>query len=385
MPKVSVVIPICNTEKYLRECLESVVNQTLRDIEIILVDDGSTDGSADICREYEAKDSRIQLIIQENSGAAAARRTGARAATGKYIGFVDSDDFIEPDMYEALLSCMGDCDLVTSAAQKEEGGIWKDYLPEGVYRSQSEMQYVIDNMLMVGNQFKRGISGAIHCKLFRTDLVKNVFEKVDLRIYCSEDVEFICRYLLQCKSICITDICKYHYSNRNSSLIHSVHHDYLGNMNYLYLSLRDAFVGHCRETRLLEQLQMLITWYWTRNLTTDRMGFVSTAKLLKYVNPLWNEISGKKVALYGAGLIGKNYYLHMARMGKDPVIWVDKQYEKYQEEYPVRSVENLKHTEYDVLVIAIKKRELAEEIKCELIAEGIEESKILWKEPIRIL
>ena len=209
MSKISIVIPIYNTSEYLRECLDSVVNQTLKDIEIILVDDGSTDDSVDICREYMASDSRIQLIQQENAGAAAARKTGAMVATSTYIGFVDSDDTIEVDMYETLLEYMGEYDIVTSAARKENGVFSKDYLPVGIYCSKEEMQYIIDNMLVMGNSLTRGISGYMWCKLYRTDLVKKVFNSVNLNIYSGEDTEFVYRYILHCNSVRITDICKY--------------------------------------------------------------------------------------------------------------------------------------------------------------------------------
>ncbi len=384
MSKVSIVIPIYNTSEYLRECLDSVVNQTLKDIEIILVDDGSTDNSVDICREYMAIDSRIQLIEQENGGAAAARLTGAMAANSPYIGFVDSDDTIEADMYETLLDYMGDCDLVTSAGCKENGVFLQDYLTTGIYSSPEEMKYVIDNMLIIGNTFKRGISCYMWNKLFKTDLAKKVFGSINLKIYYSEDTDFVCRYILYCKSICITNVCKYHYRERNGSLVHSVHHNYLTNLNNIYLSLREVFIGHSYENRLMEQLQMFITKYLLQKVTT-RMEFTTKAKFLKYINPLVHEISGKRIALYGAGVVGEDYYLYMSRMENEPVIWVDKQYEKYQEKYPVRSVAELGETEYDVLMIAVKDRELAENIKCELISRGIEEIKILWKEPIKIV
>ena len=100
MVKVSVIIPVYNVEPYLKQCMDSVVGQTLKDIEIICVDDGSTDGSLDILREYEAEDNRIQIIEQKNAGAGAARNNGMRHATGKYLSFLDSDDFFEPRMLE---------------------------------------------------------------------------------------------------------------------------------------------------------------------------------------------------------------------------------------------------------------------------------------------
>ena len=104
-PKVSVIIPVYNTEKYLRECLDSVVNQTLKDIEIICVDDGSTDGSLAILREYEAKDDRVKVLTQEKCNAGAARNVGLSKATGEYLAFLDSDDFYELFMLEHMLSC----------------------------------------------------------------------------------------------------------------------------------------------------------------------------------------------------------------------------------------------------------------------------------------
>lgn len=100
--KVSIVIPVYNVEKYLRQCLDSVVNQTLKDIEIICINDGSTDGSLEILKEYEKKDSRIRLINKENEGISAARNQGMELAQGEYISFIDSDDWIDENYLEAL-------------------------------------------------------------------------------------------------------------------------------------------------------------------------------------------------------------------------------------------------------------------------------------------
>jgi len=100
MVKVSVIIPVYNQEKYLRQCMDSVVAQTLRDIEIICVDDGSTDASLAILKEYEKSDSRVSVITQQNSGAGAARNRGLDVARGSYLSFLDSDDYFEPDMLE---------------------------------------------------------------------------------------------------------------------------------------------------------------------------------------------------------------------------------------------------------------------------------------------
>ncbi|MDR2457302.1 MAG: glycosyltransferase family 2 protein [Clostridiales Family XIII bacterium] len=103
MPKVSIIIPVWNTEPYLKRCLDSVVNQTLRDIEIICINDASPDNALAVLREYEAQDSRIKIIdFTENKGVSVARNVGIKTATGKYLGFVDSDDYVDLDFYEKL-------------------------------------------------------------------------------------------------------------------------------------------------------------------------------------------------------------------------------------------------------------------------------------------
>ncbi|MDR2409276.1 MAG: glycosyltransferase, partial [Bacteroidales bacterium] len=110
MPKVSIIIPVYNVEKYLAECLDSAIGQTLRDIEIICVDDGSTDHSPEILDEYVKKDSRITVLHQSNGGPSKARNTGIDIATGEYILFLDSDDTIKPTL----------CETTTDIADREQ-------------------------------------------------------------------------------------------------------------------------------------------------------------------------------------------------------------------------------------------------------------------------
>lgn len=102
MAEVSIIVPVYNVERYLEDCIESILNQTFKDFELILIDDGSTDSSCEICDEYKKKDSRIRVIHKSNGGLSSARNIGLDVACGKYIGFVDSDDSIHPRMYEIL-------------------------------------------------------------------------------------------------------------------------------------------------------------------------------------------------------------------------------------------------------------------------------------------
>ena len=103
-PKVSIVVPVYNVEKYLDRCIQSLRNQTVRDIEIILVDDESPDNCPALCDRYALEDARIKVVHKKNGGLSSARNAGLKAAAGKYVGFVDSDDDVELDMYERMLS-----------------------------------------------------------------------------------------------------------------------------------------------------------------------------------------------------------------------------------------------------------------------------------------
>ena len=102
MNKVSIIIPVYNVQKYLRKCLDSIVNQTFKNIEIIIINDGSSDNSLNICKEYSKKDKRINIINKHNEGVSKARNTGLLYATGEYISFIDSDDWVEQNMIEEL-------------------------------------------------------------------------------------------------------------------------------------------------------------------------------------------------------------------------------------------------------------------------------------------
>lgn len=127
MTEISIIIPIYNTGNFLKKCLDSVLNQTFKNIEVILINDGSTDNSGDICDNYAKKDSRVKVIHKQNEGVSVARNTGIQTATGEYIGFIDSDDWIAPDMYEKMYnnaietkSYIVMCDAVTKYDNKPD-------------------------------------------------------------------------------------------------------------------------------------------------------------------------------------------------------------------------------------------------------------------------
>lgn len=150
---ISIIVPVYKVEPYLPRCLESIINQTYRDIEIILVDDGSPDQSGKICEKYAEIDNRIRVFRTENRGLSAARNFGIKKANGQYIGFVDSDDWIEPDMYEVLLKTAQetDSDIVQCGYYEEDGLTSKKVVPIAkTYTSEEALRALLENEICSG-------------------------------------------------------------------------------------------------------------------------------------------------------------------------------------------------------------------------------------------
>ena len=199
-PKVSVVIPVYKVEKYLQRCLDSVINQTLKDIEIILIDDGSPDNCGRICDQYSEKDSRIKVIHKKNEGVSAARNDGIKAATGEYIGFVDSDDYIAENMFEVMYqqaynynADISMCEFVFTAEGTEpifSSLSSDDYKGIQLLSKEDIFSLVVD--------FSKMVQTNIWNKLFRTDIVKKI--KFDVNKKMSEDLEFLMETICECHS-----------------------------------------------------------------------------------------------------------------------------------------------------------------------------------------
>ncbi|HFI0425468.1 TPA: glycosyltransferase family 2 protein [Streptococcus suis] len=204
-PLISIIIPIYNVENYLSRCLDSVVNQTYPNLEIILVNDGTPDGSVAIAEAYQEKDKRIKLIHQENAGLSEARNTGLSAATGDYIAFLDSDDWLELDAYEYLLQL-----LLDHNADISIGGIRRTEVVVSETSSENRVE-LLTQKEYAQRYFKIG-SQEIHYyvwnKLYRRDIVANVKQPKGLY---AEDVPSTFMYILNSSKVVISDKVIYNY------------------------------------------------------------------------------------------------------------------------------------------------------------------------------
>lgn len=213
MIKLSIIVPVYNAEEFLEKCLMSLKNQTLKDIEILLVDDGSTDNSYEICKSFEASDSRIRVFKQENSGQSAARNRALSVSKGEYIAFTDSDDWVDCDFYEKLLEAAirYGADIACGSVIREKksaGKIRVNYKEEKVYlRAQEKIDAAgVPNMCYVWN------------KVYRAGFLKSI----DLRFVNGmvfEDTDFVTRAVYYSNKIVTVPNTYYHYwTNENSTV-----------------------------------------------------------------------------------------------------------------------------------------------------------------------
>lgn len=220
--KVSIIIPIYNAEKYLAQCIESAMNQTLKDIEIVLIDDGSKDGSAQICKKYVELDSRVTYYYKENEGLAAARQDGIERSSGEYIGFIDSDDWIEPDMYEKMYNAAVEnnadvvlCNCFEYDEKKRNMGI-----PGGVYNSQQIKDYILPRTLIdIDEKGQRtNIRWANWIRIYKRSTIDENNLAFDRRFRRSQDLPFTFDVMLYSDSFVYLDEFLYHNRQDAGSL-----------------------------------------------------------------------------------------------------------------------------------------------------------------------
>ncbi len=210
--KISVVIPVYKVEPYLDKCVQSIVDQTYTDLEIILVDDGSPDACPKICDRWAEKDSRVRVIHKTNGGLSDARNYGMAIATGEYIGFVDGDDYIEPEMYGLLQSEMENTDSdISSCGIRSfwENGERKILTVKGnaVLDNKSAMEALVN---------ETWLKQPVWNKLYKAHLVKDIlFEKGK----CHEDVFWTYQIIAKANKVCVLDLPLYNYRQRNNSIM----------------------------------------------------------------------------------------------------------------------------------------------------------------------
>lgn len=386
-PKVSVIVPIYNAEPFLTPCLESIVNQTYNNLEIILVDDGSFDGSENICDKYSLEDERIMVFHQRNQGVVTARNVGIKNATGDFITFVDGDDTLEPFAIEFLINNIGNCDFISAGLYQElkDNKVLTrhDKFEEGIYRGEKFKRIVSNMIYFEEDTYIHYLTPFMVSKLYKTKLIKQIYSKIPADLTFAEDLVFTCANLLNCKSMVISHECLYNYRFREDSTVHKVTKNRLIEINKVYLVLYDMLKNNEFRARLLLQLERWVT-VRTFLAVNHQMGFSTLGTFPEFRIDV-DELKSKKIVLYGAGKMGSDCYRQLSSRGVEIVCWVDKRYLELRKlGMDVHELDEMKQRAFDLILIAVSRKEQAEEIKQLLEKEGIEKEKVIWIEPQKI-
>lgn len=236
---ISVIVPVYNVEMYLDKCIKSITEQTYKDLEIILVDDGSTDHSLEICKKWASFDDRIIVLHKENGGVSSARNLGLDIASGEYVAFVDSDDWIEPNMYEEMLNNAidnnADCVFCGYNIAYETGEVVTvQPMNSGLVGRREALE-----QLLMAIKDSQGYNGFPFNKLTRREIAVN--QRFDTKFVLCEDVLYFTDVLFECKNVFLNPYSYYNYYQREGSACHSIN-DHITRQNIDNILARQALL-----------------------------------------------------------------------------------------------------------------------------------------------
>lgn len=377
-PLISIIVPIYNVAPYLERCINSIINQTYRNLEIILVDDGSTDGSSEMCDMFQQQDKRIKVIHKMNGGLVSARKAGIVEAKGEYAAYVDSDDWIECDMYHQMVAQMilNNADIVTS-------GLFRNYtndtvdefdnIQEGVYDLEKIKNELLPVFMYTGKFYEAGINIHIYNKLFKRELLLKHQLRVDDVVRVGEDAALVYPYILDAKKIVVIHKCFYHYCIRQNSIMADGYRDELKGYKYIYLIIKSQIEKYdmCRDN-----LMMQLNYFMIYMLLLKEPQIIISIK--DGVLIPFHKIKVKdRLVLYGGGKFGSTLCKFIKEQNLcEIVLWIDK------EEDILRGIESslrlsyMAKESYDWIILAVLVGTVADKIQKELIERGIEQDKI---------
>lgn len=365
MVKVSIIIPVFNGDKYIEDCLKSVLAQTLKEIEVICVNDGSTDNSLKILRANAYKDNRLIIINnEEKKGVTKARNIGLEAAAGEYVFYIDSDDWINEDFVEKLY-CLAN-EFHVDAVLGGMTLVWEDrreeklnQLEEGLYKGRKKLDtfqsiYDLDNKEVLlkwniwGNLYNRD-------KYYEHQII------VDERIKIGEDMAAFIPFIIAAESIYVTNVSSYYYRQHQDSAMHSKSSkskDYY----YLWEYLKPYLEKHFLLRRQIEHI-------CCSGIENDYVGLLNLKRQNFYMFPYELIPVQSKIVIFGAGLVGQAYYRQLKINNYCHVVQlVDNGYENSSDnKYPIVAPALIKSSEYDYVLIALMNKEAIKAVYNQLL------------------
>ena len=385
---LTVVVPVYNSAQYLRKCVESLINQQYNNLDIILIDDGSTDESGEICNDYLLMDKRIRVFHEKNNGLVMSRKLGIKLAKGKLITFLDSDDWVESDMYLQMMTAYKEFepDLLTSGIIIEKNdkiSIEMDTIPKGIYECKAIKAKIMSCMMYDEQTGKRSITPSVWNKIYKVDLLKMTIMDLEKDITYGEDAAITYTYITRATKIMVLDKSWYHYVVHTDSMSRKFDISSFDKIFKFHEYMKKKFVEFAvwdvMEVQLKEYTKVFLfqSIYGVFDIIPTRSLYLFPFELIK---------ANSSIVIYGAGKVGISYVDNILKSGYANLQgWVDENYERViNGKYVLETPDILKSREVDYVVIAIENGEVVLEIKENLKMLGIGENKIIWRKPVRL-
>ena len=304
-PLLSVIVPIYNVEEYLIQCIDSIINQSYKNLQIILVDDGSKGNETNIIDEYASKDNRIKVLHKNNEGLVSARKTGIKKANADYITFVDGDDFLDKDYYEKMMDYIinENPDIVCGAFKryisKDNIEVCTQKINTKLYTSDS-INLVIENMNCYKEVFfENGIIPSVWSKIFKKSLLMEDYMNVPDNITLGEDAAFTFPYILKSKKIVVdNNITGYFYRTNNNQMTKKYDEKVFYGIESLYKYLKPYYI-ETKNEKVINQLEIYRLYL---------IKFIIDNTTSIYINPIkiHNSIKKLKKIIINSSLFNLN-------------------------------------------------------------------------------
>jgi glycosyltransferase involved in cell wall biosynthesis len=334
MELISVIVPIYNLDAYLYQCVNSIINQTYKHLEIILVDDGSTDNALEICEAFRKQDQRIKVIAKSNGGLVSARKAGINASTGDYIFYIDGDDWIDNDCLERYYQYakQHDVDIVIGDYKREFIGNFvkiSNGVPCGLYDRSRMINEIFPIMIYSGEFFHHGIKTYSWGKLYKRKIIEQLQNRVPNEIMVCEDAALLYPAICNSSSLFITDYAGCNYRQRANSILKSTNLDAneLGRLALAFNYLSKALDISDQKSNFLFQLRA----YFVAISIIRTGAFLNNRALFEKFSLFGNIQKGARVCLYNSGSFGQHVIRHLIANDLFKfVAWFDEDYKESQ-------------------------------------------------------
>lgn len=380
--KISVIVPIYNVEHFLEKCVDSIISQTYKNLEIILVDDGSTDRSGEICDNYALNDNRVVVIHKENGGAVSARKAGIQIATGEYTIQVDSDDWIEECRLDKIVSE----GLITKPDIVSSCGIYMEYPHETQFKSVPSNVYGLYKVNEIWNNpkrflysedvfIKKNIQLSLWSCCYKTELYKKNQMLLDDKVALGQDLIVSLACLMSAQNINIIYNPTYHYRLQREGAISNRKDDYPDYAaNLYYESLKKyMLLNNINDYKVQDIIAKFI--YNTTMITNYNILYNYYDE---YLFPFLNVKNGSRIIVYGAGNLGVEIVNAIDNDKRFNIAaWVDKNKTKsLRSDHLIEKPEVIKKRDFDYIVVAVINSEVSKQIRDDL-SKTIDKGKII--------